>query len=45
MVLIASGVWASVLHLPTLASLWQTSYGVAILVKVALLGAQCCSPR
>ena len=37
MVLIASGVWASVLHLPTLASLWQTSYGVAILVKVALL--------
>ena len=37
MVLIASGVWASVLHLPTLASLWQTSYGVAILIKVALL--------
>ena len=37
MVLIASGIWASVLHLPTLASLWQTSYGVAILVKVALL--------
>ncbi len=39
MVLIASGTWASVLHLPTLASLWQTSYGVAILVKVALLAA------
>jgi copper transport protein len=38
MILIASGVWASVLHLPTLASLWQTSYGVAILVKAALLG-------
>ncbi len=37
MVLIASGVWASVLHLPTLASLWQTSYGVAIVIKVALL--------
>ena len=37
MLLIASGVWASVLHLPTLASLWQTSYGVTILVKVALL--------
>ena len=37
MVLITSGVWASVLHLPTLASLWQTSYGVAILIKVALL--------
>ncbi len=28
---------ASYLHLPTLASLWQTSYGQAILVKVALL--------
>jgi copper transport protein len=26
-----------VLHLPTLASLWQTSYGVAILVKAGLL--------
>jgi len=37
MVLIASGTWASILHLPTLASLWQTSYGVAILVKAALL--------
>jgi copper transport protein len=37
MILTASGIWASVLHLPTLPSLWQTSYGVAILVKVALL--------
>ncbi len=37
MVLIASGIWASVLHFPTLASLWQTSYGKALLVKVALL--------
>ena len=37
MVLIASGTWASVLHLPTVASLWQTSYGQAILVKVGLL--------
>jgi len=36
-VLIASGVAAAVLHLPTLASLWQTSYGKTILVKVALL--------
>jgi len=35
--LIASGVAASLLHLPTLASLWETSYGQAILVKVALL--------
>ena len=36
-VLAGSGTWASILHLPTLASLWQTSYGQAILVKVALL--------
>jgi copper transport protein len=37
-VLIASGVAATVVHLPTLSSLWQTSYGKTILVKVALLG-------
>jgi copper transport protein len=36
-VLIASGVAAAVIHLPTLASLWQTSYGKTILVKAALL--------
>jgi copper transport protein len=36
-VLIASGVAAAVLHLPTLASLWQTSYGKTILVKATLL--------
>ena len=28
---------ASLLHLPTVASLWQTSYGQALLVKIALL--------
>jgi copper transport protein len=37
--LLATGVGASVLHLPTLASLWQTSYGKAILVKAAVLAA------
>jgi copper transport protein len=37
--LLGSGIWASVLHLPTFASLWQTSYGQAILVKAGLLGA------
>ncbi len=37
LVIIASGVGASIIHLPTLASLWQTSYGQAILVKVGLL--------
>jgi len=36
--LVATGVAASVVHLPTLASLWQTSYGKTILVKVALVG-------
>ena len=35
--LLASGVAASYLHLPTLASLWQTSYGKVILIKAALL--------
>jgi copper transport protein len=37
LVLTGSGTVAAYLHLPTLASLWQTSYGQAILVKVALL--------
>ena len=35
--LVGSGIWASVLHLPTLATLWQTSYGQTILVKAGLL--------
>jgi copper transport protein len=37
LLLLASGVGASVLHLPTLSSLWQTSYGQAIIVKASLL--------
>jgi copper transport protein len=37
--LIGSGTGAAVLKLPTLASLWQTSYGKALVVKVALLAA------
>jgi copper transport protein len=36
-VLLGSGIWASVLHLPTLSSLWQTSYGKTIIVKAVLL--------
>ena len=36
-VLIASGTVAAVLHLPTLSSLWDTSYGKAIVVKILLL--------
>ncbi len=35
--LVLSGTLASFEHLPTLASLWQTSYGKALLVKIALL--------
>ena len=39
LLVIATGVGASLIHLPTLSSLWGTSYGQAILVKVALLAA------
>jgi copper transport protein len=35
--LIGAGTWAAVLHLPTLGSLWQTSYGKALLVKIGIL--------
>jgi copper transport protein len=36
-VLLGSGVGAAVVHLPTLASLWQTGYGKTIVVKAAFL--------
>jgi copper transport protein len=39
LVLIGAGIGSAVQQLPTLASLWQTSYGKALLVKIALLGA------
>jgi copper transport protein len=39
LLLIASGIGSSVQELPTLASLWETSYGHALLVKIGLLGA------
>ena len=35
--LVATGIAASIIHLPTLASLWETGYGQALLVKIALL--------
>jgi copper transport protein len=38
LVLIGAGIGSAVQQLPTLASLWQTSYGKALLVKIALLG-------
>ena len=37
LVLVGSGVGATVLHMPILAALWQTSYGQVILVKIGLL--------
>jgi copper transport protein len=37
MVLLASGVGASVLHLPVLNALWLTSYGETILIKAGIL--------
>jgi copper transport protein len=39
LVLIGAGTGSAVEHLPTLASLWQTSYGKALLVKIGLLAA------
>lgn len=39
LLLLASGIGATVVHLPLLAALWQTSYGVAIIVKICLLAA------
>jgi copper transport protein len=39
LVLLASGTVATVIHLPIVAALWQTSYGEAILVKIGLLAA------
>jgi copper transport protein len=38
LLLIGSGIGSSLQHLPTLASLWQTSYGKTLLVKIVLLG-------
>jgi copper transport protein len=37
--LVASGVGAALIQLPTLSSLWQTSYGQTLLVKIGLLTA------
>ena len=36
-VLLATGVIASIVHLPTLGALWQTSYGLALIAKSVLL--------
>jgi copper transport protein len=39
LVLIGSGTGAALVHVPTVSSLWQTSYGEALLVKIGLLAA------
>ena len=39
LVLLGTGIGATVIHLPVLAALWQTSYGQAILIKAAILTA------
>jgi copper transport protein len=36
--LIGSGIGSSLQHLPTLASLWQSSYGKTLIAKIVLLG-------
>ena len=38
LLLIGSGIGSSVQHLPTLATLWQTSYGKTLIAKIVLLG-------
>ncbi len=37
--LLASGIGATVIHMPIVAALWETGYGKAILVKIGLLAA------
>jgi copper transport protein len=39
LVLLGTGIGATVIHMPTLPALWETSYGKTILVKAALLAA------
>lgn len=35
---LATGTWASLRHIPTLDDLWMTSYGLLVVAKLALLG-------
>ncbi len=37
LLLLATGTWATINHMPALDALWLTGYGVAILVKIGLL--------
>jgi copper transport protein len=42
LVLVGSGVGATIIHLPIFSALWDTSYGKAILVKIGILFAALC---
>ncbi|MGI8903704.1 MAG: CopD family protein [Solirubrobacteraceae bacterium] len=37
LLLLSTGTWATINHMPALDALWLTGYGVAILVKIELL--------
>jgi copper transport protein len=37
LLLLGTGTWATINHMPALSALWETGYGVAILVKIGLL--------
>jgi copper transport protein len=39
LVLLATGTGATIIHMPAVNALWDTSYGVAILVKIGILSA------
>jgi copper transport protein len=39
LLLLGTGIGETVVHLPVLAALWQTSYGKVILIKIAILAA------
>jgi copper transport protein len=39
LLLLATGIGATIVHMPSVDALWGTSYGVAILVKIGLLAA------
>jgi copper transport protein len=41
-VLLGTGTGATIIHMPVLSALWQTGYGVAILVKIGLLALAMC---
>jgi putative copper export protein len=41
-VLLGTGAGATIFHMPAINALWETGYGVAILVKIGILAAALC---